>query len=36
MNSPLTIRLEREGTERPWGFRLQGSIDTMAFLFSFH
>lgn len=24
MNSALTIRLEREATDRPWGFRLQG------------
>ena len=24
MNSPVTIRLEREATDRPWGFRLQG------------
>jgi len=24
MNSSATIRLERTGTEQPWGFRLQG------------
>lgn len=24
MNSPIIIRLEREATDRPWGFRLQG------------
>ncbi len=26
MNSPRIIRLERDATDRPWGFRLQGSI----------
>lgn len=26
MSSPRTIHLERDATDRPWGFRLQGSI----------
>ncbi|CAF1673317.1 unnamed protein product, partial [Adineta ricciae] len=27
MNSPIIIHLEREATDRPWGFRLQGGSD---------
>ncbi|CAF1071417.1 unnamed protein product [Rotaria magnacalcarata] len=27
MNSPITIRLERDGTDQQWGFRLQGGTD---------
>ncbi|CAF0767786.1 unnamed protein product [Rotaria sordida] len=27
MNSPITVRLERNATDRPWGFRLQGGSD---------
>ncbi|CAF4123171.1 unnamed protein product [Rotaria socialis] len=27
MSSPVTVHLGREGTERPWGFRLQGGSD---------
>ena len=35
MNSPITIHLEREATDRPWGFRLQGLIvDSLFFLLS--
>lgn len=28
MNSPIIIRLERQATDRPWGFRLQGENST--------
>ncbi|CAF3006771.1 unnamed protein product [Rotaria socialis] len=27
MNSPIAIRLERDGTDQQWGFRLQGGTD---------
>jgi hypothetical protein len=33
MNSPIIIRLEREATDQPWGFRLQGSIEKVFIRF---
>jgi len=27
MNSSITIRLQRDLNEKPWGFRLQGFLD---------
>ena len=32
MNSPITIRLERNSTNQQWGFRLQGSISNRLYL----